>query len=84
MTFDEYDDLVDRLHENKYACDDWWPSPDEIKEKMGGEINANIPLLLWIVETNNPPETEEEKESYKYINKLLRDNLKLYDLNEEK
>lgn len=84
ITFDEYDDLVERLHENKYACDDWWPSPDELKEKMGGEINANIPFLLWIVETNNPPETEEEKESYKYINKLLRDNLKLYDLNEDK
>ena len=36
------------------------------------------------METNNPPETEEEKESYKYINKLLRENLKLYDASEDK
>ena len=35
MTFTEYDELVDRLHENKYSCDDWWPTPDEIKEKNG-------------------------------------------------
>lgn len=84
MTFTEYDELVDRLHENKYSCDDWWPTPDELKEKMGGEINTNIPFLVWIMETNNPPETEEEKESYKYINKLLRENLKLYDASEDK
>ncbi|WP_141400997.1 hypothetical protein [Lacrimispora amygdalina] len=83
MTFDEFDELVDRLKKNTYECDDWWPSPEELNEKMGNEINANIPFLVWILETNNPPETTAEKESQRYINKLLRDNLKLYDPNEE-
>lgn len=84
MAFTEYDELVERLQENKYPCDDWWPRPEELKEKMEGEINTNIPFLVWIIETNNPPETEKEKESCRYINKLLRDNLKLYDPTEEK
>lgn len=79
MTFADYDALCDRISVNPYQCIDWWPSPEELKEKLGNEINSNIDFLTWILETNNPPETEEEKESQRYINKLLRTNLKLYD-----
>jgi hypothetical protein len=79
MTFDEYDSLVDRLKENTYQCDNYWPTKEELREKMGNEINSTIPFLIWLVETNGEPETEEEIASKKYINKLLRENLKLYD-----
>lgn len=84
MTFDDYDALCERLRKNQYQCFDWWPSPEELKEKLGNEINTNIDFLTWILETNNPPETEEEKRSKAYINKLLRDNLKLYDPEDKK
>jgi len=79
MTFDEYDALVDRLQENTYQCDDWWPTKAELKEKIGSDINSYISFLIWILETNGEPGTEEEIESKRYINKLLRENLKLYD-----
>ena len=78
-TFADYDALCERVGTNPYQCDDWWPTPEELKENIGNEINQNIDFLTWIIETNNPPETEEEKRSQKYINKLLRENLKLYD-----
>lgn len=79
MTYDNYDAMCNRLESNVFQCIDWWPSPEEIKEKIGKEINQHIDFLIWILETNLPPETEEDKGSQKYINKLLRDNLKLYD-----
>lgn len=83
MTFDDYDKLCDRIRENPYQCVDWWPTPEELKERIGDDINPNIEFLIWILETNLPPETEEEKESKKYINKLLINNLKLYDPNDK-
>ena len=75
MTFDDYDRLCERIKNNPYQCTDWWPSPKELKEKIGNEINSSIEFLIWILETNLEPETDEEKESKRYINKLLIDNL---------
>lgn len=83
MTFSEYDKLCERLENNPYQCDGWWPTPEELKENMGSEVSQNIDFLTWILETNPDPETEEEKRSRNYINKLLRNNLKLID-DEEK
>ena len=83
MTFDDYDAMCERFGIMQYKCDDWWPTPEELKEKMGNEINPYLDFLTWIVETNNPPTTDEEKRSLKYINKLLRENLKLYDPEEK-
>lgn len=77
MTFDDYDALCERIEQNPYQCDNWWPTPEELDKKLGGEISQNIDFLTWIIETNSPPETEEEKASKKYINKLLRENLQL-------
>lgn len=79
MTYEDYDALCERLHINPYQCQDWWPTPGELKEKIGSDINQHIDFLIWILETNLPPEIEEEKKSKKYINKLLRENLKLQD-----
>lgn len=84
MTFDDYDAMCDRFADMPYQCDNWWPSPEELDQKINGEINQYIDFLVWILETNEAPETEEEKRSEKYINKLLRENLKLIDHSEKK
>lgn len=84
MIFDDYDAMCDRIQNNPYQCDGFWPTKEELQEKLNGEINQNIDFLTWLLETNEEPETEAEIESKKYINKLLRDNLKLYDPEEGK
>lgn len=45
---------------------------------MGGDFNQSLEFLTWILETNRPPQTEEEKASQRYINKIMRENLNLY------
>jgi len=78
MTFEDYDKLCEKVKRNPYQCLDWWPSPEELKEKMGGDFNQSLEFLTWILETNRPPQTEEEKASQRYINKIMRENLNLY------
>jgi hypothetical protein len=79
MSFDDYDNLVDRLTDNSFKCGDWWPTVEEIQENIEPYFNKNIEFLIWILETATPPRNEEEKRSKKYINNLLIKNLKMTD-----
>lgn len=79
MSFDEYDTLIDRLNDNSFKCEDWWPTVEEIKEKIEPDLQKNLEFLIWIMETAQPPETEEQKASKKYINDLLIKHIKLTD-----
>ena len=77
MTLRDYDLLCDRLNSNGYKCGGWWPSIDDIKKYLEPEKEQYIEFMLWIVETADDPVTEEEKESKKYLNKLLRNTIKI-------
>ncbi len=79
MSFDEYDILANRLSKNNFKCGDWWPTVDEIKEKIEPNVNKYIEFLIWILETADPPETPEQQESKKYINRLLINSLKFVE-----
>lgn len=79
MSFDDYDILTERLSNNTFKCGDWWPTVEEIKQYIEPQLTKNIEFLIWIAETADSPQTEEEKESKKYINNLLIKTLKLTD-----
>ena len=70
MSFEEYDILADRLSKNNFKCGDWWPTVEEIKEKIEPNVSKYIEFLIWITETADMPETPEQKASKKYINQL--------------
>ena len=79
LTFDDYDTLTDRLNNNNYKAEDWWPTVEEIKTYIEPNLNKNFEFLIWITETADAPVTEEQKESKKYINNLLIKTLKLVE-----
>ena len=79
MSFTEYDILADRLSKNNFKCGPWWPTVEEIQTMIEPNLNKYLEFLIWILETAEKPETEEQKESKKYINKLLIKSLKLTD-----
>jgi len=83
MSFEEYDILADRVSQNTFKCGDWWPTVEEIKEKIEPNVNKYIEFLIWILETADAPETPEQKESKKYINNLLIKTLKFVDKSSE-
>lgn len=79
MSFVEFDIISERVSKNNFKCGYWWPTIEEIQEHIEPNIEKNIEFLIWIMETADAPETDEQKASKKYINKLLIDNLKLVD-----
>lgn len=86
LTFDKYDELCEELEALPYHSSGWWPSPDEIREKIrcnASSVKENFEFFLWLLETNLPPETKEEEESKRFINKLLTKNLNLKEPDNE-
>lgn len=77
MTLEEYDNLCDRLSNNEYKCGAWWPTVEEISKYLEPEKEKYIEFMLWVLETAENPNNEEEKESKKYLNKILRETLKI-------
>ena len=51
MSFDDYDTLVERLTDNSFKCEDWWPTIEEIQTYIESNVGKNIEFLLWILET---------------------------------
>lgn len=77
MSFNELDALYDRVGNNNFKCGDWWPTVEEIQTYIEPQLNKNIEFLCWILETADPPETPQQQESKKYINRLLIKTLKI-------
>ena len=77
MTLKDYDALCDRLHDNEYQCGSWWPSVDDIKKYLEPESEKYLEFMLWVVETAEDPIDEEEKKSKRYLNKILRNTIKI-------
>lgn len=75
VSFDNYIAMCDRYAKADYQCGDWWPKIIDIKTKIEPKLEQNLEFLIWIAETANPPKTEQQKESQKYINDLLKKTL---------
>lgn len=82
MTFEKYDQVMDRIDHMGYQCKNegtYYPSVEDLKEKFKVKTKVDIEFLEWLLRTNEPPETDEEKASVKYMRKLLYRNLMLSD-----
>lgn len=83
MTFDEYDQLVERLESISYNPEGYFPTIEEIKKYLEPNFLENYKYMIWLTECNLKPETDEEKASYNYLNKILNKHIKLIDYEDE-
>lgn len=82
MSFDKYDRVIDKLSRMDYQCRDegtYYPTIRDLTEKLRVKTKIDIEFLEWLLLTNDPPETDEEKESVKFIRHILYNNLMLVD-----
>lgn len=77
MTYDEFDTMCEQFSEMSYKCGNWWPTMDEVKQLIEPSIKTSMEFAVWITETADPPQTDEEKEVRRYLIKLINNNLKL-------
>ena len=76
---DKFDELCDSLSAMAYQCGDWFPSLKEIKTTLEPNIDRDIKFALWILETSNPPKTQEAKDARKYLMTLVYNHLNIID-----
>ena len=79
MTYDEYDETEDRLLDLDYAADGWWPTKEDLKNKLKLNNKSDVEFLMWILATNPEPDYPDEKESRKLIKDILYKNLELVE-----
>lgn len=68
------DKLCNDFEEMAYRAGAWWPTVKEIEEKLAPCIKEKMPFAIWIVETANPPQTNEEVEARKLLMRLIYEN----------
>lgn len=75
LTFDKFEILCDRLDKAPFKCGNWWPTIDEVKSNIEPKLEQNLEFLIWIANTANEPQTDEQRESRRYINNLIYDTI---------
>ena len=79
MTFDEYDDLIEKLEKISYKPEGYYPTVQEIKDNLEPEFDKNFDYIVWLTECNENPDTEEGISARNYLNRLLIKKLVLVD-----
>lgn len=85
-TYDKYDEMIDRVNKLNFQCKDrgtYWPDIETLKRNLDPKSTLDIEFLEWLLNTNDPPETPEEKESKKFIQNYLYNNVSFIDDEEE-
>lgn len=78
MTFDDYEKEIDFLSSIGYMPEGFWPTVEEIRCEIEPEIRKNLLYLIWLSELNPTDNlSKENRESFRYIKKLLNSNLEL-------
>ena len=72
------DKLCEDFEKMNYKAGAWWPTVEEINTKIAPRITEKMPFAIWILETAEPPQTDEEKASRKLLSQLVYENVK-YD-----
>lgn len=79
MTQSKLDELCENFEEMKFKAGPWWPTIEEIKKYIEPHIDERMNFIIWITETADAPQTEEEKASKSYLMKLIYNNLNVVD-----
>lgn len=85
MTFNEYDELVERLlASGKEPLTEYPPLKDLIQaNELEDKSRTIFNYFVWLSETLPPAETDEEKEFKNTLNRILIERVKLYDEEDE-
>lgn len=77
----DLDQMFSDFEEMKFKAGAWWPTMDDVKKKIEPNIREKLKFIIWITETANEPETEEEKAVKKYLLHLIYKNMRVIEEN---
>lgn len=79
MTYDEMDAMCERFAQLEFQCGEWWPTIQEIQERIEPKLKANLEFIIWITETACEPRNEEEVASRKYLLQLIQQSVRVVE-----
>lgn len=79
----ELDKMCDDFDKMNFKAETWWPTVDEIKNYIEPCLKSKLAFAIWITETANEPQTDEEKAAKRYLLNLIYKNVKVIDDDEE-
>lgn len=79
MTFAQYDQKCDSIRQIENTKPGWYPSVDDINERIVPNIEHYLDYLIWLSETSGEPIDEEASKGKKYINEILYREIELVD-----
>lgn len=77
----DLEQLVNDFEEMKFKAGAWWPTMSEVKNKIEPNIKEMLKFVIWITETADEPETEEEKAVKKRLLHIIYHNVKITEEN---
>lgn len=77
----DLDQMISDFEEMKFKAGAWWPTMDDVKKKIEPNIREKLKFVIWITETADEPETEEEKAVKKRLLHIIYNNVKVTEEN---
>ena len=78
-SYDELDAMCERFAEAEFQCGEWWPTMQQVKERIEPQIKTLLDFVIWITETAVSPKNEEEELVRKRLLQLINANLRIRD-----
>ena len=79
FTYSKYDKLQEELLEIQNPDPSWWPDMKDMEHVDLSDDYDFLEFLLWLTLTADPPQTESDKLSRKFINRILYQKIVLDD-----
>ena len=82
MTYEEEQAMIEANDSGVYTRDaSWWPTEKEVDEILAENMESAYDFVMWVADTCNRPETNEQKVVLDKLNNLLYERVQFLDEN---
>ena len=74
---EEFDSLRSSIKNCTFQRGRWFPTKKDIEEVLAPNIDKTYDFILWILETGEEPQTNEEKEAEAMLRALIHDHVRV-------
>lgn len=79
ITCAEYEEFCKKMSQFRIKRERWLPTKYEIEKIIVPNIEICFDFVIWILETGPAPYTEEEKEIFYLLNRVLQENMRFVE-----
>jgi hypothetical protein len=74
LTYKQFNEICEEVEKMVYKPENWYPTVEEIEKYILPNPHAYLKFMLWILENNDLPQSDADKESFNLLNKIIKEN----------